>query len=423
LASAPSNTGHIARTSIIRRVRDAGVVVIPPSYDAGMKRSALREAIDEIAAEDRNGWSVGARSAHLLELLEARERLDAEVLRAVGEWDAAGAYTEDGACTPVAWLAHRAPVSKADAVGLVRGARLAHRHPRTGKLLASGDVSTAHVDVLAQAVRRREDLYPEHEDTLLDAARTLRPELFRHVAQRWRSLADDVLADEEAQVTFGRRFVHCSKTIAGTVRGDFELDAEAGAVVLAALEARDRPDPADTPGGARSRAQRWADALVEIASSSLGSEGTQRHAMAVDVVVDAGTLAGEPPADLTAARCDLDGVGPVARSTALRLSCDAAIGRVVRRGDSEILDLGRRSRLPTAAQRRALVHRDGGCGFPGCDAPHWWCDAHHIDHWTAGGPTDLDNLMLLCRRHHVLCHEGRWRLIREVGGEIRALPP
>jgi hypothetical protein len=113
----------------------------------------------------------------------------------------------------------------------------------------------------------------------------------------------------------------------------------------------------------------------------------------------------------------------MARSTALRLACDAAIERIVRRGVSEVLDLGRRTRLPTAAQHRALARRDGGCRFAGCDAPHWWCDAHHIVHWTAGGPTDLDNLVLLCRRHHVLCHEGRWRLIREQGGEIRAVPP
>jgi hypothetical protein len=356
-------------------------------------------------------------------LLEARERLDAELLRAVGEWDATTAYAEDGAYAPVAWLTCRASITKADAVRLVRGARLAHGHPRTAKHLASGDVTTAHVDMLAQAVRRREDLYPDHEDTLLDAARTLRPEAFRRVAQRWRSLADDALADEEAHETFRRRFLHCSTTIAGTVRGDFELDAEGGAVVLAALEARDRPDPADTPGGPRSRAQRWADALVEIAGDSRGSKGHECHDKAVEVVVDAGTLAGEPLIDLIAARCDLDRVGPVARSTALRVACDAAVARVVRGRDSEILDLGRRSRVPTAAQRRALALRDGGCGFPGCDAPHWWCDAHHIVHWSAGGPTDLDNLVLLCRRHHVLCHEGHWKLIREPGGGIRAVPP
>jgi hypothetical protein len=388
-----------------------------------VKQSALRDAIDEVAAEDRAGWSSGARSRRLLDLLEARERLDAEVLRAVGEWDAVGAYAEDGACTPAAWLAFRAPVTKAEAVRLVRSARLAHGHERTGKLLASGDVSSAHVGVVAQAVRRREDLYPGHEDALLDAARRLRPEQFRHVAQRWRSLADDVLAEEDAQQSFQRRFVHCSRTMAGTVRGDFELDAEGGAVVLAALEARDRPDPADAPDGPRTRAQRWADALVEIASESLAPTRSGHHTKTVDLVVDAGTLAGEPPTDLTAARCDVGGVGPAARGTALRLACDAAIGRVVRRGDSEILDLGRRTRTPSTAQHRALAHRDRGCGFPGCDAPAHYCDAHHIVHWTAGGPTDLDNLVLLCRRHHVLCHEGRWRLVRQAGGEIRALPP
>jgi HNH endonuclease len=65
------------------------------------------------------------------------------------------------------------------------------------------------------------------------------------------------------------------------------------------------------------------------------------------------------------------------------------------------------------AQRRALTHRDGGCVFPGCDRPEAWCDAHHLVHWTRGGPTDLDNLALLCRRHHVTVHEGGWRIARD----------
>jgi hypothetical protein len=385
--------------------------------------AAVGNAVGNAAAEDRDGWSAPARSARLLELLAARERLEAELLRCVGEWDAARAWASDGACNPVAWLAYRAPVTKSDAVRLVRGARLARDHERTAKLLASGDVSSAHIDVLARAVHHREDLYADHEDTLLDAARHLRPELFRQVARRWRCLADDALADEDAHETFRRRFVHCSTTLAGTVRGDFELDAEGGAVVLAALEARDRPDPADAPGGPRSRAQRWADALVELASDSLGSTRRGRHAKAVDVVVDADTLSSRPTGDLIAARCDLDGVGPVARSTALRLACDAAIGRVVGRGDSEILDLGRRTRLVSAAQRRALVRRDGHCRFPGCDAPHDYCDGHHIVHWVDGGSTDLANLVLLCRRHHVACHEGGWRLTQDLEGTVRAIPP
>jgi len=378
----------------------------------------LRESLSALAAEDRDGWSGGALSARLVDLLAARDRLDAEVLRCAGQWDRAGAWGEDGACTPVAWLAHRAPLTRADAVRLVRAARLAHDHDRTGKALAAGDVTSAHVDVLARATRHREDLYAEHEDTLVDAASELPPESFRHAARQWRCLADDARASKDAAKSSERNRLHCSATFGGTVVGDFELDADGGATVLAALEARDHPDPA------RPRSQRYGDALVEIMAESLDRENRGGRApRTVDVVIDIDTLAGTPPADLATARCDLDRVGPIAPEIARRLACDAAVGRVVTRGRSEILDLGRRTRVVSRAQRRALARRDGGCGFPGCDRPHWWCDAHHIVHWLFGGRTDLINLVLLCRRHHVLCHEGGWQLRRTPDGVIEAIPP
>jgi len=86
------------------------------------------------------------------------------------------------------------------------------------------------------------------------------------------------------------------------------------------------------------------------------------------------------------------------------LACDAAIGRIVMRGDSEVLDVGRRTRLITPALRRSLAVRDRTCVEPGCDIPAHWCDAHHIIPWQAHGPTALDNLELRCRRHHLAQH-------------------
>jgi hypothetical protein len=74
--------------------------------------------------------------------------------------------------------------------------------------------------------------------------------------------------------------------------------------------------------------------------------------------------------------------------------------------------------VPSPAQRRALARRDRHCRFPGCERPVRWTDAHHIVHWTRGGPTDLDNLVLLCRRHHRMCHEGGWELRRDADGSI-----
>ena len=63
------------------------------------------------------------------------------------------------------------------------------------------------------------------------------------------------------------------------------------------------------------------------------------------------------------------------------------------------------------------------CAFPGCDRPVHWCDAHHVHWWEHGGPTDIDNLTLLCRRHHVLVHEGGWRVKKHRDGTIVLYPP
>jgi hypothetical protein len=87
------------------------------------------------------------------------------------------------------------------------------------------------------------------------------------------------------------------------------------------------------------------------------------------------------------------------------------------------LEVGRTTRTVAPAQRNALVVRDGGCAFPGCDRPQSWCEAHHLHHWAHGGPTDLANLALLCWAHHRAVHEGGWQLGRDPDGRLRATPP
>jgi HNH endonuclease len=79
---------------------------------------------------------------------------------------------------------------------------------------------------------------------------------------------------------------------------------------------------------------------------------------------------------------------------------------VVTDGASQPLDVGRRTKVVPPPLRRAVTVRDGECRFPGCDRPPGWCDAHHVQHWADGGPTALENLVLLCRRHHRLIHRG-----------------
>jgi hypothetical protein len=115
----------------------------------------------------------------------------------------------------------------------------------------------------------------------------------------------------------------------------------------------------------------------------------------VTVTVDAPALAGA-----SSGAGDLDHVGAVDVTVARQLSCDASVMRVVMAGRSQPLDVGRRTPVVPPALRRAVIVRDRVCRFPGCDRPRTWCDAHHVVHWTDGGSTSLQNLLLLCRRHH-----------------------
>ena len=99
-------------------------------------------------------------------------------------------------------------------------------------------------------------------------------------------------------------------------------------------------------------------------------------------------------------------------ATLRRMACDAEIIPTVLNSKGSVIDVGRRTRRVSEALRCVLIARDGGCVWPGCDAPPSRCDAHHIKHWADGGPTNADNLALLCHRHHILLHEGRHRLKR-----------
>ncbi len=109
---------------------------------------------------------------------------------------------------------------------------------------------------------------------------------------------------------------------------------------------------------------------------------------------------------------------PVSAETARRIACDAGRVRMIHDSD-RILSVGRKTRTIPPPIRRALEFRDQGCRFPGCTSRH--CDAHHIVHWADGGETKLSNLVLLCRRHHRLLHEGRFGLRMSEDGVVRFL--
>ena len=98
-----------------------------------------------------------------------------------------------------------------------------------------------------------------------------------------------------------------------------------------------------------------------------------------------------------------------------RLLCDAGVVPILEDESGKTIDVGRKTRTIPAALRRALDARDEGCRFPGC-SNRIFTDAHHIEHWLDGGETNLDNTVLLCRRHHGYLHEHGFSLER--AGEV-----
>ena len=227
-------------------------------------------------------------------------------------------------------------------------------------------------------------------------------DLFR-VAAYWRQgVQRDRSVDAEERL-HQRRRLHASVTFLGMVLVDGDLDPESGETLLTALRAVVDAESRSQDADDRTPAQRRADALVKICRQWLDSSA--RPTVAGERPHLTLTVGAEELHASSGESAELDHVGPVPSKTARRLVCEASVMRVVLAGRSEPLDVGRRTAVTPPAIRRAVIVRDRRCRFPGCDRPHTWCDAHHVVHWADGGSTALQNLLLLCRRHHRMVHD------------------
>jgi hypothetical protein len=256
---------------------------------------------------------------------------------------------------------------------------------------------------------RRQPLLADHEAILSREAERLTIKDFTILARRWAALADDDLATDNHDESYPRNEVHAAVTMDGWLDGTFRLHPAAGAGLLDALDHLAPPDPAEAPDGVRSLAERRGDALADLAGWYHQGATPGANPPNLNVVVDVATLNGASP-DLTRARCDLEGVGPIARATLEQIRCGATLSRLIMAGDSVILDMGRRTRFATPNQQRAVRIRDGGCIFPSCDRPAQWCDIHHVDGFANGGRTSVASMVCLCRRHHTLIHNSGWTI-------------
>ncbi|MGH3816108.1 MAG: DUF222 domain-containing protein [Pseudonocardiaceae bacterium] len=401
-------------------------------------------------------WQAG--DSELLAELRAMETrmhsLWAEMLSVVAEVDSRGIAGKEGYGTTVQLIRAlcRVPRSEArarlSAAGDVlpsrglNGAALPPPLPVTAAAVAEGMIGAADVAVIRSVLARipanvGEEQRAQVEAELAHHARTLDAGQLAVLGRRTLAYLDqDGPAPKDQPET--RRWLRFTDRDGGVELSGW-LDREAAEIVRSALSPLAAPRPATsadalvntpttgtgtgtpadagtgTPAAAgtgaggepdlRDAAQRDADALVELAQRALGSgalpsEGGERPQVVVTVplVVLQGRIG----------TASLAFGGPINADAARRIACDARLIPAVLGARGEPLDVGRASYTVPVAIRRAVILRDGGCAFPGCSVPARWCECHHVRHWADGGPTSLDNCVLLCGRHHHLLHHSSW---------------
>jgi len=306
-------------------------------------------------------------------------------LELVAELDRRGPWIEWGCRSCAEWLAWRCALTPRAAREHVRVARRLGELPLIHAAFAQGALSYAKVRALTRVATA------EDEQELLPLARACTASQLERVVRGLRRVSTE--EGRELQESACLEVFWASN---GALEIHGRLAPEDGALLLRALEAmRD----SSWRGSAEPRPARQAsnvEALVAVAEAALAQpeasrQGAERYQVVLHADEDALSRNGE-------GGCELEDGSAIAAETARRLACDAAVTRN-----------GRRSRTIPPAVRRALRTRDRGCRFPGCENRRF-LDAHHVHHWSRGGPTTLGNLLLLCRRHHRLVHEGGYRV-------------
>jgi hypothetical protein len=355
-------------------------------------------ALDELQAEDVFEVPVEALGEQLQTLFAHRARIDAEIQRRLHRFDKGQGYSADGALSAQAWLRWKCHLSPSEASERVKVAREMLELDITSAALAEGSISFRHAALIARTAHELGELWESNaEDILVTAGKELDPGRLRYAVGHLKHYLQPDGLLKEANENYERRRLHLSQTYDGMFKLDGQLDAEGGVALKTALDALMAPPHWDDR---RSAAERRADALVELSRVQLDagtlpeSGGQKPHLVVTATSETLAGVAGAPPAELLWA--DLIPV-----ETVQRIACDCSLTMVV---DGVAQPATRTIAPPT---RRALMARDKHCGHDGCYVPAAWCDAHHIHERSKGGSHKLENLELLCRRHHRMEHEGR----------------
>ena len=389
--------------------------------------------------------------ANQTRLAEARRRIDAAVAvssaevarRSHRDLGYAGLAQRLGDRTPEKLVQRVSGVSRGEAGRLVKVGVMMATGPTylhsVNDALARGELSVDAADAIRAGLGEPSDTVAAEAlaraaATLVAEASSLAVEQLAARARELRDLIDEAGVADRERLRQEQRYLRFTPQLDGMVRINGLLDPESAALVTDAFDIVTSP---------RRGGPRFMNSVERARAKALEEDPRSIEQIMLDAFIeivhvastaDTGTLFGtrRPAVRLLVAERDLarrTGAGhlegqsaAVSIATVERHACEAGFVPIVFGEGGDVLNLGVTQRLFSARQRIALAARDGGCRVTGCCRPPSWTEAHHLIPWGDGGPTDVDNAILLCRFHHLLVHNNGWAITRD-GAEFFLHPP
>jgi Domain of unknown function (DUF222)/HNH endonuclease len=337
-----------------------------------------------------------------------------ELMVLIRQFDERAGFVQWGLDNCAEWLAWRCDLSMNTAKEKLRVAHALKPLPAISAAFSSGELSYTKVRELTRVAHRN------NEKDLLDLALRMTA---THVAQRCRELR---MGDEASIDAAARAFANRSLSVRrdphrGIMVVTVELPMESGELLEKALDkARDDevleiPDLADqVPLGYTSWSTRQADAFLNMVTGFLSGTENEKQSndnYLVTIHVDQSALQGK------------EGRSALPIETVKRICCDSHAVVLTETEKGEPLSIGRKSRIIPKGIERAVRARDNNCcKFPGCHNRRF-LQCHHVEHWSNNGETSVENLMLLCTKHHTLLHEGGFRIEKDFQGDWYFIRP
>jgi hypothetical protein len=404
-------------------------LLVDQVHPAAQSVAAMNAALDDFAHAPL--WSMSMRevAALVVDVEKLANRVDSVKVAVIAQAEKSLVRTMLGAKSTHGWLKSVADVPNWQGRARLQLGHALEARPLTSEAFSAGEITMDAATAVCAAIQALPPSVPavmtgQVEALLLETARHEGSRaVTRHAMEITYRFAPEVLEEQEVAAR-AAQFLTLTTRSDGTVALRGLLDKEAGALAIAVLGPLAAPMPAvDGIPDLREGPARYADAfaqLCQIATPQLPQVRGERPTVTLTMSLE--SLEAKAAGATGCAPGMLDTGISLSIEATRRLLCDANVIPIVLGSRSEPLDVGRLTRVVNTAMRRALVARDQGCAFPGCDRPASWCDAHHCKHWSDGGVTALCNLCLLCSHHHDEVHHNGWD-ITMINGMPWFIPP